>query len=335
MSKGILVFVEQRAGVVQQVGLELLGQGRRLAEELQEEVLAVLLGKGLGTELDYLYEYGADRIVLAEDPLLDIYTTETYTKTLVQIIQSYAPSIVLFGATAIGRDLAPRVAARLHTGLTADCTSLSIDPESKLLLMTRPAFGGNLMATIVCQDYRPQMATVRPGVMKISKEETAKRGGYERIDLTLKASDVNVEVLEILPRRKRNVDISKAKVLVSVGRGIGKDGHIEVAKDLADLLGGELSASRGCVDSGWMESERQVGQTGKTVRPELYLAFGISGAVQHTVGMEESNFIIAINKDENAPIMNLADVAIVGDLHLLLPKLVSAIQARKTKEQAS
>lgn len=189
------------------------------------------------------------------------------------------------------------------------------------------------MATIVCQDYRPQMATVRPGVMQISKEESVKRGGYERIKPSIKASDINVEVLEILPHQKKSVDISKAKVLVSVGRGIGKTGSIEAAKQLADLLQGELSASRGCVDSGWIESARQVGQTGKTVRPELYLAFGISGAVQHTVGMEESNFIIAINKDENAPILNLADVAIVADLNVLLPKLVAAIQVRRSKEQ--
>jgi electron transfer flavoprotein alpha subunit len=239
---------------------------------------------------------------------------------------------MLYGATAIGRDLAPRIAARVHTGLTADCTKLDIDPESKLLLMTRPAFGGNIMATIVCENHRPQMATVRPGVMKaLDKAERA--GVVTEVAVQFGPEDMNVTIREVIRETKQKTDITEAKVLVSGGRGLGKPEGFEMLRELADVLGGDIASSRAGVDAGWQPKDRQVGQTGKTVRPDLYIACGISGAIQHLAGMESSELIVAINKDTDAPIFDVADVGIVGDVYAIVPKLTEAI--RKHKEAGS
>ena len=326
MSTGIYVAVEQRAGCVQKVSIELLGEAKRLAAQLGEEVVAVLMGGQVMEQAQLLCQYGADRVLVVEHPVLEPYTTEPYTKAMTYVIHTYSPNIVLFGATSIGRDLAPRVASRVHTGLTADCTSLDIEAESNLLLMTRPAFGGNIMATIVCKNYRPQMATVRPGVIPLPDKDEARTGVIERVDAGLSMADRNVEVLQVSREDKKRVDITEAKILVSGGRGVGGPEGYQPLRELADVLGGEVSASRVGVDSGWIEKDRQVGQTGKTVRPSLYLACGISGAIQHQAGMEDSEYIIAINTDENAPMMKLADLGVVADLSAVVPKLTEAIK---------
>ena len=332
MSKDIFVAIEQRAGTVQKVSIELLGEARRLAAELNEQVVAVLMGSGVAGLSDMLCHYGADKVLVVDHPVLEHYTTEPYAKAMTHVIHTYDPDIVLFGATSIGRDLAPRVAGRVHTGLTADCTSLAIEEESKLLLMTRPAFGGNIMATIVCKDYRPQMATVRPGVMPLPEKDESRTGEVELVDAGLSMSDMNVEILEINRNEKKSVDITEAKILVSGGHGVGGPEGYQPLRELADVLGGEVSASRVAVDSGWIEKDRQVGQTGKTVRPNLYIACGISGAIQHQAGMEGSEYIVAINLDEGAPMMKLADLGVVGDLSVIVPKLTEAIKAYRAKQ---
>ena len=331
MSKDIYVVIEQRGGVIQKVGLELLGEARRLASDLGQMVVAVLIGSDT-PKTDTLFHHGADKVVLVENKMLKTYVTEPYAKALTAVIKKYEPEIVLFGATSIGRDLAPRVAARIHTGLTADCTGLAIDPEEKLLLMTRPAFGGNIMATIVCRNYRPQMATVRPGVMKRMDPDTARSGAVDKLDVPFSDADMNVKVLEVRKSDQKMVDITAAKVLVSGGRGVGGPGGYGILHELAAELHGEVSSSRIPVDSGWIEKARQVGQTGKTVRPRLYIACGISGAIQHLAGMEDSEFIIAINKDEHAPIMSVADLAICGDLKTIVPKLTTAVKKHREKQ---
>ena len=332
MSKDIFVAVEQRNGAVQKVSIELLGEARRLAAELGEEVVAVLMGSGMSGLTEMLCQYGADKVLVVDHPVLEHYTTEPYAKAMTHIIHTYDPNIVLFGATSIGRDLAPRVAGRVHTGLTADCTSLAIEEGSHLLLMTRPAFGGNIMATIVCKDYRPQMATVRPGVMPLPEKDPSRTCKAEVVDAGLFREDQNVEILEISRDGKKSVDITEAKILVSGGRGVGSPEGFAPLRELADVLGGEVSASRVAVDSGWIEKDRQVGQTGKTVRPNLYIACGISGAIQHQAGMENSEFILAINQDEGAPLMKLADLGVVGDLSVIVPKLTEAIKAYRSSQ---
>lgn len=264
-------------------------------------------------------------MIVVDDPMLAEYVTEPYAKAVTAVIKANDPEIVLFGASSIGRDLAPRVSARIHTGLTADCTKLEIDPETKLLNMTRPAFGGNIMATILCADHRPQMATVRPGVMQ-ALESCDKVGTVEKFAVEFTAADMNVEICEVVKTDKKAVDITEAKILVSGGRGLGSADGFAQLKDLADVLGGEVAASRAAVDNGWIEKDRQVGQTGKTVRPDLYVACGISGAIQHAAGMEESEFIVAINKEETAPIFSICDLGIVGDLNKIVPKLTEALK---------
>ncbi len=332
MSKDIFVAIEQRSGVVQKVSIELLGEARRLSAQLGGDVVAVLMGSGVSGLTDLLSQYGADKMLVVDHPVLEPYTTEPYTKAMTHIIRTYQPDIVLFGATSIGRDLAPRVASRVHTGLTADCTSLDIEEESKLLLMTRPAFGGNIMATIVCKDYRPQMATVRPGVMPLPEKTAGRSGAVEMVDAGLSMDDRNVEILEISKDAKKRVDITETKILISGGRGVGGPEGYQPLRELADVLGGEVSSSRVGVDSGWIEKDRQVGQTGKTVRPNLYLACGISGAIQHQAGMEDSDYIVALNVDENAPMMKLADLGVVGDLSVIVPKLTEAIKAYRASQ---
>ena len=332
MNKDIYVIVEQVDGVVQKVGIELIGIASKLAADLGQEVVAVLLGKEVRGLADNLIHHGANKVICVEDPILEHYATEPYTKALNAVVEAKKPEIVLYGATSIGRDLAPRVSARVHTGLTADCTKLEIDPETKLLLMTRPAFGGNIMATIVCKEFRPQMATVRPGVMQALPTDTSRTGEVEVFQVDFTDADMNIKIREVIKEKHAKVDITEAKVLVSGGRGIGSPEYFDVLKELADELDGLVTSSRANVDAGWIGRERQVGQTGKTVRPDLYMACGISGAIQHLAGMEDSEFIVAINKDAQAPIFDVADLGVVGDLHKIMPILIDKVRALKAEK---
>ena len=332
MNKDIYVVVEQVDGVVQKVGIELIGIASKLAADLGQEVVAVLLGKEVKGLAENLIHHGANKVICVEDPILEHYATEPYTKALNAIVEAKKPEIVLYGATSIGRDLAPRVSARVHTGLTADCTKLEIDPETKLLLMTRPAFGGNIMATIVCKEFRPQMATVRPGVMQALPTDTSRTGEVELFKVEFTDADMNIKIREVIKEKHAKVDITEAKVLVSGGRGIGNAEYFDVLKELADELGGLVTSSRANVDAGWIGRERQVGQTGKTVRPDLYMACGISGAIQHLAGMEDSEFIGAINTDAQAPIFDVADLGVVGDLHKIMPILIDKVRALKAEK---
>ena len=335
MSKDVFVFVEQRDGNIAKVGIELIGEATRLAAKLDEKVVAVLFGSGIKDKAQMCIEYGADKVVVVDAPELGEYLTAPYARAIEAVIKTYDPEIFLFGASSIGRDLAPRVSARVHTGLTADCTALDIQPDPKaadpetavkLLYMTRPAFGGNLMATIICRDYRPQMATVRPGVMEALEKDASRKGDIEELTVEFKPEDSLVKIREVIKEDKKAVDITEAKVLVSGGRGIGGPQGFDMLKECADVLGGEISSSRACVDSGWIDKARQVGQTGKTVRPDLYLACGISGAIQHVAGMENSDLVISINKNDTAPIFQVSDLGIVGDVKVILPKLTEALK---------
>jgi electron transfer flavoprotein alpha subunit len=331
--RGVFVFVEQRNKEIQNVSLELIGIGKELAENLNQKVTAVVLGNEV-KEIEKLGYYGADNIIYAEDQELDIYMTEPYTKVLKEIIEDKKPEIVLFGATAIGRDVAPRLAGRIHTGLTADCTKLEINEDNNDLMMTRPAFGGNIMATIECPDHRPQMATVRPGVMKKADKDTTKRVEIEKFSVKIEDKDKTYEILEVVEEKTNKIDIQEANILVSGGRGVGNPDNFKLLEETAQILGGVVSSSRAAVDSDWMPKEVQVGQTGKTVRPDLYIACGISGAIQHLAGMEESEFIVAINKDETAPIFEASDVGIVGDLNKVLPALNQELKKLKEEKEA-
>lgn len=333
MSRNVYVFAEQRDGNIQKVAYELVGKARELADTLEEKVYAVLVGQNMNEKAGSLIQAGADGVVLVQDEMLAEYTTEAYAKAVVAVIKEKDPEIFLIGATAIGRDLAPRVSARIHTGLTADCTGLAIDEGSKNLLMTRPAFGGNIMATIVCEEFRPQMATVRPGVMKALAADTSRTGEVEEFHVEFSAADMPVELVEIIKEEKAVADITEAKILVSGGRGMNdKETFDAVLNPLADVLGGVVSGSRAAVDSGWIDHECQVGQTGKTVRPDLYLACGISGAIQHVAGMEGAEYIVAVNKNDGAPIFDVADLGVVGDVTSLLPKLTEAIKQYKEEK---
>lgn len=305
--KNVYVFVEQREGVIQNVGLELLGKARELADALNEKVYAMLLGHDLTTQAQECIAYGADTVLRVDAPELATYVTEPYAQAIYQIIRDNKPSIVLIGATTIGRDLGPRLSARVETGLTADCTGLEIS-EERDLLMTRPAFGGNLMATIICKEHRPQMSTVRPGVMRMGQRDENRKGTIEDVKINFDKSKFRVRVLETVKQTKNLVDITEAHVLISGGRGVGNAEGFDMLRAMANTIGAEVSASRAMVDAGVLGHERQVGQTGKTVRPDLYFAMGISGAIQHLAGMEESEYIIAINKDKFAPIFNVADL---------------------------
>lgn len=331
--KGIFVFVEQRDKNIEKVSLELIGKAKELAAVINTTVTAVMLGYQMDEQAAELNYYGADKVIYVDDKNLDIYMTEPYTYSLVEIINNNKPEIMLFGATAIGRDLAPRVSARVKTGLTADCTGLEINvEENNNLMMTRPAFGGNIMATIVCPDHRPQMATVRPGVMKQLPVNRTKTVNVEKLSLNIPKECFNVEILDVIKQVQEKMKIEDAKVIVSGGRGVGKPENFAMLEELAELLGGTVSASRAAVDAGWIAKDRQVGQTGKTVRPNLYIACGISGAIQHIAGMEESDLIIAINKDEYAPIFEVADVSIVGDIAKIIPQFIEELKKARTKK---
>ncbi|MDI6245034.1 electron transfer flavoprotein subunit alpha/FixB family protein [Clostridioides difficile] len=327
----VLVVIEQRENVIQTVSLELLGKATEIAKDYDTKVSALLLGSKVEGLIDTLAHYGADEVIVVDDEALAVYTTEPYTKAAYEAIKAADPIVVLFGATSIGRDLAPRVSARIHTGLTADCTGLAVAEDTKLLLMTRPAFGGNIMATIVCKDFRPQMSTVRPGVMKKNEPDETKEAVINRFKVEFNDADKLVQVVQVIKEAKKQVKIEDAKILVSAGRGMGGKENLDILYELAEIIGGEVSGSRATIDAGWLDKARQVGQTGKTVRPDLYIACGISGAIQHIAGMEDAEFIVAINKNLEAPIFKYADVGIVGDVHKVLPELISQLSVAKEK----
>ncbi|HBF1058431.1 electron transfer flavoprotein subunit alpha/FixB family protein [Clostridioides difficile] len=327
----VLVVIEQRENVIQTVSLELLGKATEIAKDYDTKVSALLLGSKVEGLIDTLAHYGADEVIVVDDEALAVYTTESYTKAAYEAIKAADPIVVLFGATSIGRDLAPRVSARIHTGLTADCTGLAVAEDTKLLLMTRPAFGGNIMATIVCKDFRPQMSTVRPGVMKKNEPDETKEAVINRFKVEFNDADKLVQVVQVIKEAKKQVKIEDAKILVSAGRGMGGKENLDILYELAEIIGGEVSGSRATIDAGWLDKARQVGQTGKTVRPDLYIACGISGAIQHIAGMEDAEFIVAINKNPEAPIFKYADVGIVGDVHKVLPELISQLSVAKEK----
>ena len=353
--KGVWVFCEQRQGALMSTDFELVSEARKLADELGCEVTGLLLGENVEPIAKELGGYGADKVMVCDSPLLKDYTTDAYAKVVCDMVNEYKPEVLLIGATNIGRDLGPRCAARLHTGLTADATHLDVDTkkyveflaesstidlskqtfdyEDRNLKMTRPAFGGHLMATIICPRFRPQMSTVRPGVMQTQAydEAGAAKVVVEKIAPALTADDIHVEILDIKKSAKKMVDLIGADVVVSVGRGISSDVDkgIALAEELAGVLGGVVGASRAVTDEGWLSSDHQVGQTGKTVHPRIYVALGISGAIQHVAGMQDSDTIIAINKNESAPIFDVATYGIVGDLFKVVPELIKEIRAAK------
>ena len=366
--KNVWVFCEQRQGKMMPTTFELISEGRKLADELGVELCGILLGDNVDAIAPELGNYGADKVYVYNSPLLKDYTTDAYTKVITDAVEEIKPEILLFGASNIGRDLAPRCAARLHTGLCADCTHLDIDmpiyknflreastlPEERIeklgtvkingqdhdvsrdIKMTRPAFGGHLMASIFCPRFRPAMATVRPGVMKKREfcADCAEKVEILHPAFELSASDIKTEVVETVKAAKKLVDLIGADFIVSVGRGISKDveGGIKLAEELAEVLGGVVGSSRACVDAGWITADHQVGQTGKTVHPKVYVALGISGAIQHKAGMQDSECIIAVNKNENAPIFEVADYGIVGDLFKVVPELIESIKAAKAAQ---
>ena len=337
--KDVYVFAQQVDNQISGISYELLGKAKDLAKDLGQKVVAVLIGSGVKGLADSLAEYGADKVIVVDDPELKEYRTEPYAHALASVIEKFKPEIMLVGATAIGRDLGPTVSARVATGLTADCTQLDIgdfplvaipgkesEQKHNQLLMTRPAFGGNTIATIACPDNRPQMATVRPGVMQKIEPIKGAKAEVEEFNPGFTPNNKYVTIKEVVKAVSDTVDIMDAKILVSGGRGVGSPENFKILEDLAEAIGGQVSCSRAVVDSGWKPKELQVGQTGKTVRPHVYFAIGISGAIQHVAGMEESDIIIAINKDEDAPIFDVADYGVVGDLNKIVPQLTEEIK---------
>ncbi|MCI7679070.1 MAG: electron transfer flavoprotein subunit alpha/FixB family protein, partial [Clostridiales bacterium] len=312
-----------RDGKLMQVAVELLGEGRKLANAVGCELCAVLCGDGVDELADELFEYGADKVYYANAPELKQYTTDAYTKVIYEAITVYKPEIVLLGATHIGRDLGPCLAVKCDTGLTADCTKLEINPETKGIMQTRPAFGGNLMATIVCPNHRPQMSTVRPGVMEKAEKIPGRRGELVKLDVAFAAGDIRTKVLEVVKSAKEMVSLTDADIICSGGRGLGDASGFELIKKFADKVGGVVGSSRAAVDAGWIDHSHQVGQTGTTVKPKIYFACGISGAIQHLAGMQTSDIIVAINKDPDAPIFEVADYGIVGDLYKVIPEIIA------------
>lgn len=352
---GVWVFCEQRGGTLMPTDFELISEGRKLADELHTELCGLLLGKDVASLAAELGGYGADKVIVCDDPLLENYTTDAYAKVVCDAVMDRKPEILLIGATNIGRDLGPRCAARLHTGLTADCTHLDVDTkkymeflkasstlvidesrfdmEDRNLKMTRPAFGGHLMATIICPRFRPCMSTVRPGVMKKAEYDPAKAASclLERFEVALRPEDLRTQVVEVVKEARKLVDLIGAEIVVSVGQGISKNVSkgIALAQELADTLGGVLGSSRAVIDAGWLSADHQVGQTGKTVHPKIYFALGISGAIQHKAGMQESECIIAVNQNPAAPIFEIADYGITGDLFDVLPLMIDAAKVAK------
>lgn len=340
--KGVFIYAQQVDNELSSIAFELIGKAKELAKDLGTDVTAVLLGSNVKGLTDELGEYGADKVIVVDNPELETYRTEPYAQALAAVINEYKPEIMLVGATAIGRDLGPTVSARVATGLTADCTKLEIgdfpinavpgkedEQKHNQLLMTRPAFGGNTIATIACPDFRPQMATVRPGVMQKAPKEAGKKAVVTEFNPGFTKNNKYVDILEVVKAVSNTVDIMDAKILVSGGRGVGSPENFKILDDLAEAIGGTVSCSRAVVDAGWKPKDLQVGQTGKTVRPNVYFAIGISGAIQHLAGMEESDIIVAINKDESAPIFDVADYGVVGDLNKIVPMLTEKIKEAK------
>ena len=345
--KHIWVFAEQRDGKLMNVALELIGEGKRLAEEISADtnVCAVLVGNNIDHLASECFAYGADKVYMIQYPLLEHYTTDAYTKVITDAIDEYKPEIVLYGATHIGRDLAPRIAARCNTGLTADCTRLDVKVSSYIefakkkttldtstldpndpstgIKQTRPAFGGNLMATIICPNTRPQMSTVRPGVMQKREKVEGATGEVINVKPAISQDDIHVTIKDIVKSAKEMVSLTDADIICSGGRGLGDASGFELIQKFADKVGGVVGASRAAVDSGWIDHSHQVGQTGTTVKPKIYFACGISGAIQHLAGMQTSDCIVAINKDADAPIFEVADYGIVGDLYKVIPEIIA------------
>ncbi|MDF2501540.1 MAG: acrA 2 [Anaerosporomusa subterranea] len=327
--KGVWVFIEQIEGQARGVGIELLGQARQLADQMKEEVAAVLIGEKVEHLAADLFASGADKVYLVEGPEYAHYSTDGYTIAFADLIETYKPSVILMGATNDGRDLGPRVACRVQTGLTADCTGLSIDEQTGLVAWTRPAFGGNIMATILCPDHRPQMGTIRPKVFKKPEPDATRTGEIVRVASKVKADDIRTKLVDILRVCTASCNLEEAEIIVSGGRGMCKPENFAMIEELADVLGGAVGASRAAVDAGWKQALHQVGQTGKTVGPKIYFAFGISGAIQHLAGMSSSDIIIAVNKDADAPIFKMADYGIVGDAMEILPILTEEFKKIK------
>lgn len=323
--KGVWIIAEQRDGKVLNIALELLGEGRKLADKLKVKLTAVLLGHNIDEEVEKLIRYGADEVLKVDHELLNVYTTDGYAKIINRLVRERKPEILLIGATMIGRDLGPRLAGSIGTGLTADCTKLEIDETDGKLLQTRPAFGGNLMATIICPKNRPQMSTVRPGVMEMAIYDEKRSGVVENISVNIEAEDIIAKVIDVVKSKKKEVNLIDAEIIVSGGRGLGNKEGFKLIEEFAKKIGGVVGSSRAAVDSGWIDSPHQVGQTGTTVRSKLYIACGISGAIQHQAGMLESDYIVAINKNPDAPIFNIADYGIVGDLYDIIPAIINEL----------
>ncbi len=329
---GIMVFGEVRDGKFANVAIELISKARELADQINTKVTTVILGENIQALSKEAIYYGSDKVLLFDDPVVKEYRNDSYAKVLTDVILDEKPEIVLIGATSIGRALASRVAVRIKTGLTADCTGLDIDMERRILLQTRPAFGGNIMATIECPNHRPQMATVRPKVMKKGKRDEKRTGEIVRLKPGITESEIRTKIIDIIKQKEGDVNLEEAEIIVSGGRGLHKPENFSLIRELASLLGGAVGASRATVDAGWIEPFHQVGQTGKTVSPKLYIAVGISGAIQHLAGMQTSDIIVAINKDPDAPIFNVATYGIVGDLFVVVPALIKEIKKAKGLE---
>lgn len=331
-ARNVWVFIEVVRGKIKGVSLELLGQGRKMADNLGEKLVAIIPGNEIEDFAKMAIHYGADEAIVVDQKELKDYSTDGYTKAMCTLIKKYNPAVLLIGATNNGRDLGPRVSSRMQTGLTADCTELGVDSETRLVKWTRPAFGGNLMATILCPDYRPQIGTVRPGVFKKPEEDTGRKGEIIHETVEFGPDEIRTSIVEVITEAGgADVNLEEAEIIVSGGRGVGGPEGFEVLKELADEIGAQIGASRAAVDSGWISSLHQVGQTGKSVGPKIYIACGISGAIQHVAGMSSSDVIIAINKDPDAPIFNIADYGIVGDLFEIIPELTKRIRSSKAE----
>ena len=331
-ARNVWVFIEVVRGKIKGVSLELLGQGRKMADDLGEKLVAIIPGNEIEDFAKMAIHYGADEAIVVDQKELKDYSTDGYSKAMCNLIKKYNPAVLLIGATNNGRDLGPRVSSRMQTGLTADCTELGVDSETRLVKWTRPAFGGNLMATILCPDYRPQIGTVRPGVFKKPEEDTGRKGEIIHETVEFGPDEIRTRIVEVITEAGgADVNLEEAEIIVSGGRGVGGPEGFEVLKELADEIGAQIGASRAAVDSGWISSLHQVGQTGKSVGPKIYIACGISGAIQHVAGMSSSDVIIAINKDPDAPIFNIADYGIVGDLFEIIPELTKRIRSSKAE----
>lgn len=331
-ARNVWVFIEVVRGKIKGVSLELLGQGRKMADDLGEKLVAIIPGNEIEDFAKMAIHYGADEAIVVDQKELKDYSTDGYTKAMCTLIKKYNPAVLLIGATNNGRDLGPRVSSRMQTGLTADCTELGVDSETRLVKWTRPAFGGNLMATILCPDHRPQIGTVRPGVFKKPEEDTGRKSEIIHETVEFGPDEIRTRIVEVITEAGgADVNLEEAEIIVSGGRGVGGPEGFEVLKELADEIGAQIGASRAAVDSGWISSLHQVGQTGKSVGPKIYIACGISGAIQHVAGMSSSDVIIAINKDPDAPIFNIADYGIVGDLFEIIPELTKRIRSSKAE----